>query len=526
MAIPFYSDVEFKNDINIKENIIQKGVFINKRNYKNVLQFNCVDSLCCVFIKTKIPAEFSGCMPYIHIYGYDFQWGLLDLSLGFYIYYNKDNGGNITSSYIQDVQYNAINSSHGFPLELTSYQNDSSSPEYIGIKIDFRNFSNNSDNYHMSFVVDCMESVYAKDTSNYYLDWDIDYCKYDENNKPKGYKWYKTSKDDLGVNNSSTRAYNNVVEKTTNDSIIDITHPKETNSNNIINILPNYNNYKKLIIPKQIARELNGYSNTKLGSIGSNVEFKLNSSTESNNDYIPFVLGGVTKGKIGYSSNLKFNPSTGTLIIGSSTMNGSGFSVGSSIIASSSITTDNMKINKDLKFKSESGSEVTLYSTNSNTTSIISDIDKRLTDLGFNEVSTSDNSDYMEKGTLKYNSVKIVTEGRFGEITIDYGTDDSNYQGHYIATPMTEDKTITLKVSKPLSIPSELNINKTISCYIRAMAQGYNKDGTTHVPCVITTDDQHITISITFSKPSSQVGAIYRRVNGKVAFSWSNNIVL
>ena len=366
MAIPFYSDVEFKN------NIEQKGVFINKRNYKNVLQFNCVDSLCCAFIKTKIPAEFSYCMPYIHIYGYDFQWGLLDLSLGFYIYYNKDSGGNITSSYIQDVQYNAINSSHGFPLELTSYQNDSSSPEYIGIKIDFRNLVNNGSNYHMSFVVDCMESIHTKDTSSYYLDWDVDYCKYDEDNKPKGYKWYKTSKDDLGVNNSSTTAYDNVVEKTTNDSIIDITHPEETNSNNIINILPNYNNYRTLITPKQIARELDGYSNTKLGSIGSNVEFKLNNSTESNNDYIPFVLGGDTKGKIGYSSNLKFNPSTGKLIIG-----------GSTIIASSSITTGNMIINKDLKFKPESGSEVTLYSTNSNTTSIISDIDKRLTNLGF-----------------------------------------------------------------------------------------------------------------------------------------------
>ena len=549
MAIPFYSDVEFKN------NIEQKGVFIHKNLYKNVLQFQTWKIVPKILIKTKINCT-SQLMPYIHIYGYDYNNSdPIDIIVMFYIYNNS----------FYDVKYYSSCSKNRIPLTLVTY--GTAPEEYVGIMLNMEQ----EVSHYMSFVIDCIESNIVDNDIQSYLNWTVD-CYVTNENNTRG--WYHSTVNNRGITVCHPENNQTLISEQEN-------HPHITNTTL---------EAKGPLYPDSWAKNLNGYNAENCGTIGEFIKIKLNNTNQDNNNYIPFILNQATEDRIGYSGHLTFNPSDKALkvidsstgsVIGSTistegftfertfankaektTINQNGFtikiieSVGTKItetkikpsgIDTHTIIAGQLDVGKytvdsptdtgQIKVKCIQGQgysnwgdangtqDYVLYRPDTGD-SIIKDIDKRLTNLGFNEVSTSDNSNYMEKGTLKYNSVKIVTEGRFGEITIDYGTDDSNYQGHYIAAPTTEDKTITLKVSKPSSIPSKLNINKTISCYIRALAQGYNKDGTTNVPCVITTDDQHITISITFSKPSSQVGVIYRRVNGKVAFSWSNNIVL
>ena len=153
-------------------------------------------------------------------------------------------------------------------------------------------------------------------------------------------------------------------------------------------------------------------------------------------------------------------------------------------------------------------------------------IEERLTRLGFNSVPTSYNFG-MEKGTVKYNSGTIKTEGRFGELVIDYGTDSTDYQNQRIfATSQINAKTVTSTISKPSNIPSGLNISKYVTCETTTVSQGGTQTGTSSAPCVITTNDNNLTISITFNKTSGNYSIFYRRINGRVLFSWSDKIVL
>lgn len=163
----------------------------------------------------------------------------------------------------------------------------------------------------------------------------------------------------------------------------------------------------------------------------------------------------------------------------------------------------------------------------SNYTSKISDIETRLTQLGFKQESVTCDLT-MVAGSAKYNTLQFLREGNFYLLKFDWGIDTDKNSTNCIIRDYKEQNSTTVSVKRPTWMPKlESTITTNLLCLTRINAPGALEVTASTVSCTINNDSNNsnnLVFTISIAEDTNNVDKRVQRINGQLLISMSNNL--